>query len=295
MHEYFLGQWDRALEHFRRSAAAYRDVGDLLRSAAAKAFVFHIFLHRGEFANALAQAREHIRVGQEGAYSQVHAWGLQFLGDLQQVTGPLDEAISHLQQAAELFKAIPDYGGLVETMADLGQCYVRQRNLQQALPLLEESNRLIAERRLRSHHVVEARNGLAEAYLVTGAQTEGAELHAVLRKAKRACRGAVKAAKIFRDGLAEAACLQGTYAWFSGRTAVAQKWWQRSLAVAEELRARYDLGMTYLEIGRRAGDRTALERAEAIFAEIGATVDLTEAQKLLRGESARSAVPGGGS
>ena len=44
---------------------------------------------------------------------------------------------------------------------------------------------------------------------------------------------------------------------------------------------RYDLGMTYLEMGQRLKERGHLERAEAIFAEIGADWDLAKAREAL--------------
>ena len=44
---------------------------------------------------------------------------------------------------------------------------------------------------------------------------------------------------------------------------------------------RYELGMTHLEMGQRLKNRGHLERAEAIFAEIGANWDLLQARKAL--------------
>jgi hypothetical protein len=46
--------------------------------------------------------------------------------------------------------------------------------------------------------------------------------------------------------------------------------------------ARYDLGMTHLELGRRLSDDEHLKQAEAIFAEIGAEFDLAETRRLLQ-------------
>jgi len=45
---------------------------------------------------------------------------------------------------------------------------------------------------------------------------------------------------------------------------------------------RYDLGMVQLEIGQRMGNSIHLEKAEAIFAEIGAELDLARTRKLTR-------------
>ena len=51
--------------------------------------------------------------------------------------------------------------------------------------------------------------------------------------------------------------------------------------MAEQMGMRYDLAMTHLEMGRRLNDREHLDKAEAIFAEIGAKWDLAETRRLL--------------
>jgi len=64
--------------------------------------------------------------------------------------------------------------------------------------------------------------------------------------------------------------LQGTYNWLRNKPAAARKWWHKSLTEAERMGMRYDLGMIHLE------------KAEAIFAEIGAELDLAKAKELLQ-------------
>jgi hypothetical protein len=82
--------------------------------------------------------------------------------------------------------------------------------------------------------------------------------------------------------MVEAMRMKGTYEWLKGRLSSAEKWWQRSLKRAEELGMSYELGMTHLEMGQRLNDRSHLQKAEAIFTEIGAEFDLAQARKLLR-------------
>ena len=125
------------------------------------------------------------------------------------------------------------------------------------------------------------RNGLAEAYLVAAEQSDKVERAGWLKKARRACKDAQKQGKAFRPGLPEAVRLQGTYEWLRGKPGSAQKWWQRSLTLAEEMGMRYDEGLTHLEMGQRLGERAHLERAEAILAEIGAVWDLARACEAL--------------
>jgi hypothetical protein len=54
------------------------------------------------------------------------------------------------------------------------------------------------------------------------------------------------------------------------------------LSLANERGMRYQSGMTHLEMGRRFKDLEHLREAEAIFTEIGAEWDLSQAQKLLQ-------------
>jgi hypothetical protein len=47
------------------------------------------------------------------------------------------------------------------------------------------------------------------------------------------------------------------------------------------LGARWELGMTHLEMGRRLQQASHLQQAEVIFSDIGATLDAAEAREIL--------------
>jgi class 3 adenylate cyclase/tetratricopeptide (TPR) repeat protein len=285
-HESFLGKWDIALEHLQRSAAACWEAGDFRGWGAAIQLMSLMLCYKGDLTRALKETQELIRVGQDVADRQILAWGLDIQGRALRRVGALDQAAVSMQQAIELYKTIPDHNSIGCTSGDLGQFYLRQGKLNQTLAMLKEIEQLIPERGIRGAQAVHPLLGLTEAYLVAAEQAKEAERAGLLRKARRVCQAALKQCKIFRGGLPHAMRLQGTYEWLKGKPADAQKWWQWSLAVAEELGARYDLGMTYLEMGRRLGEQTHLERAEAIFTAIGATLDLAKAQELRqRGKS----------
>jgi len=105
--------------------------------------------------------------------------------------------------------------------------------------VFRETERLVAEHALRG--VNWTRTGIAEAQLVVAARR-----------------------------------LQGTLEWLDGHPDRARTWWQRSLHGAEEVGARYDMAMTNLEIGRRTGVVERLDRAEALFAELGSSFDIEQ-------------------
>lgn len=153
-----------------------------------------------------------------------------------------------------------------------------------ALGTLEASLRFKEENRVVEQHVNAAlRNGLAEAYLLAAEQSDNTARVDWLRKARRACRDALKQGKTHRPGSPEAMRLRGTYEWLRGKPAAARNWWQRSLALAQEIGQPYDLRVTHPDMGRRLGERAHLERAEAILAEIGAEWDLARAREALGG------------
>jgi hypothetical protein len=54
--------------------------------------------------------------------------------------------------------------------------------------------------------------------------------------------------------------------------------------VAERIGARYELALTWLEIGSRTGERGYLEDAEQVFSELGDELDLAHVRERL-GES----------
>jgi len=56
----------------------------------------------------------------------------------------------------------------------------------------------------------------------------------------------------------------------------------RSVTVATQLGTRYEAALTWLEMGRRLGDRTSLEQAIQVFTETGAEFDLAAARQCLQ-------------
>jgi hypothetical protein len=125
---------------------------------------------------------------------------------------------------------------------------------------------------------------LAEAFLVAIEQSIGSERSRSMRDGQLACGRALKAANAYaRYGVPDAMRLRGTYEWLATKPSAAQKWWARSLSLANEMGMRYQSGMTHLEMGRRLNDLEHLRQAEAIFTEIGAEWDLAQTRDVLQG------------
>ncbi len=281
-HEYLQGRWSTSLEYDQRAADAFRKAGDLRGWGVAIVIAAFALASQGNLTQSLAYSQDLIRLGQDGADLVVWCWGLSRQGAAQLVTGQLDEAITSLKKAIELAEAIPAHDMRVRVGVDLGRCYLRQGDLERALTMLEGTQRYSIEYKTRRQDLISPLwNGLAEAYLMAAERSDKTAKADWLKKARHACRAALKQGKAFRGGLPEAMKLRGRYEWLRDRPAAAQKWWQRSLVLAEEMAQPYDLGLIHLEIGEQLGDRAHLERAEAILAKIGAAWDLARARGAL--------------
>jgi class 3 adenylate cyclase/tetratricopeptide (TPR) repeat protein len=276
--------WDAVLEYGRRSTEALWETGNLRAWSGAIGIADAVLIWRGDFPRALIHGQEIAQLGRDSGDRLLLVGGLIRQGSVKQRLGRLEAAIAHLKEAVEVAEAVPYVSGRVNAGNALARCYLSQGQWQSALATLEANQRLIIEHKMRLHPVMHnvLFSSLAGTYLLAAEQSETVGRAAWLKKAGRACRAAMRYRKAFRPGKPEALRLQGCYEWLKGNTVQAQRWWQKSLAEAEALGMRYELGLTHLEIGQRLGEGVYLEKAEAIFTELGVELDLVRSRELLK-------------
>jgi hypothetical protein len=101
------------------------------------------------------------------------------------------------------------------------------------------------------------------------------------------------ALKIFRGfawsysfARSRASLYQGTYDWLSGKYRQAQKNWEKSLALAEDLEMPYEQALAHYEIGRHLNDgdpgrKQHLEQAADIFSQLDAAWNLKRVREAM--------------
>ena len=282
IHNMCLGNWGKAIEYGMKAAGVYQETGDLHGYGYVIYMATLAMVHQGNFAQALENSLKIVRSGQEGADPQVRCWGLACQGAVHRRLGQLNEAIDVLQEACELSVGTQDCRFRLFAGAELGRSYLRKGQFEQALTVLEDSHQFYIENRCISPTWLPFFNGLTEAYLLATEERDKSKRSGWMKKAKRSCQDALKHGKGFRGVMPEAMRFKGTYEWLKGNSSSAMKWWQRSIDLAEKMGQRYDLGMTYLEIGRRAEDNTLLQRAVDILTGLGAEWDLMMAKEAIK-------------
>jgi class 3 adenylate cyclase/tetratricopeptide (TPR) repeat protein len=243
--------------------------------------------YRGDFGEAIVHAEDLVRFGEDSNDVQARCWGLALAGWAQTVLGRLEEATASLEKSVQLADLIPDYLCGMIAGGNLGRCYLAQHDLERALRVLQEGQRVRLVHRVpgAGDRLLGALTG---AHLMSAELSGGARRSSLLRETKEALKKEISDGKAFGTGLPEALRHQGTYEWLKGRKTSARKWWLRGLAVAGAKDMQYQFGLTHFEIGTRLQDREYLEKAEIIFAGIGAEWDQTSTRRLLEELDARN-------
>lgn len=286
MCEYWTeGDLAAALRSCRRAVELYRDLGDTRRWATAMGLATYVPAERGELAQALAMSREMTRLGVETGDRLTEVWGQAWEAELLYLAGDLAAGEAGMRSTVDSMVAMMDFriGGKVA--GRLAACYLAQGRLEEAQALLDKHRALLRKYGIRGGNASSVILGLAAAALAAVEQSAETARGARLKTARSACRAALKQAKVDATAFVPAARSRGTYEWLRGRPRSAEKWWRTSLDHAAKLGTRYEGALTESEMGRRLGDRGALERAAAAFADMGAEHELARAVALQQGLS----------
>ncbi len=235
----------------------------------------------GNYDDGQKSGRDLIRFGEDAGDSATLCFGLEVLGCTQYLMGQLDEAISSLTEAIKLAEAVPDHATRICVGSELGKCYIRQNNLSAAMKTLGATEAYLNQHDMKYYFTsVFLRSALAEAHLFAAETSSGSERNAWLKQSKRSCKNALRSSnRYFRPLRPEAMRLQGTYKWLRGRREAAEKWWNKSLTLADSMGMPHYSGLAHFELGTRLGYRNHLEEASAIFERIGGAFDLLEVSR----------------
>jgi class 3 adenylate cyclase/tetratricopeptide (TPR) repeat protein len=281
-HEFYQGDIDGSIESTNRSLEFYSKAGDIRLTGQVKAvFALGIF-QKGDLSQLAMIGEELIRLGQESNVAVSWCHGLHFQGMILRLQGKMDQAIHIQKQASQMAEKIMDFQSQVLTRAELVLCYLYKGLLAEALPLLTElEDCKRGYNFLLPHVIIRIIYAQMTAYLTAAEGSSGADRDKWLRESNRVCGELTKFSKSFPVYLSEALFFKGKYEWLWGKTDKARRNWHSSLAEAESLGMSYDLAMTHFELGYRFGDREHLEKAGAIFSDIGAEYDAARTRKLL--------------
>jgi tetratricopeptide (TPR) repeat protein len=243
-----------------------------------------VLCYQGKLSEALDRVHEMAPIGEEGNIRLVQCFRGESMGNTLIHMGRYGEVEPYLKESIQLAESIPSPANIIFSGGLLGRCYLYQGKFTSALETLHATQKTYQEFNPRRRYRLPFVNSLAEMYLFAAENPEIAPEHVRsewLAMARDACRDAMKVARACRMGLPEAMRLQGTYEWLRGRRRAAERWWRRGLSFAVQNGICYDEAMIRLEMGCRQGEREHLEKAAALFEEMGSEYNLGRARGAL--------------
>jgi len=273
------GRFDSAMEHLKASIGVWQELSNKVQLAKDRMNLGILAFETGDWPLAQASYLEALKTQERIGDRFQLAMTCGNLGDLYCHLGDFEEGLAYARRGLEIFKELEAYPGIVFAHTVLATLFWRQGDLEQARTELLEACRLIKEQKAPGFEATVGR-WLAQVYLTEGDVTQ-AEAETRALRALTAEELSVEAEPVQR--------LWGQVLATQGKLAEAQQVLQDSLARLEQRREPYQTGCTLLALARvlaqmegRAGEaRAHAERAREIFADLGARLDLQEAEELI--------------
>ncbi len=280
--------WPAAEDKLRRAAEVGRLSGDRrLREEAVAVLGITLF-----FASRFTESRAQFESVKTAAHFsnnvQIQAWGRFGMAGFHLRAGDADDARQQLlevedwvQLSATASEVLWSHGMLALSWFRLGEFERAEALADTLLPYIQKLP--------VAYWVQHSLAALCEVYLLLWEQAAGDSVRCKLlkRKANIACTAMRRFSWSFAFGRPHAQLWDGLLAHLSGRTASAQRHWERCIAVAQAQSMPWEAALAQREYGRslELADPHRLEwlgRATAALEELGATWDLDRAERSKR-------------
>jgi tetratricopeptide (TPR) repeat protein len=206
--------------------------------------------------------------------------------------------IEMLRDALKLFDQNVDRISQIGTYGLLATTYLRMEQFDSALEAAAgamQLARLIGSP--TGYYALRGYSGTAMTFLTCwesaswetgqGSETgQGADRASLQKQARCACRALRRYARVFPIGRPSAWLCRGLYQSCTGHPRAAIRYWEKSIAAAQQFGMTYDEAQAHFELGRHqpSGDslrREHLHRARDLFTQLQATYELGRTESLL--------------
>jgi tetratricopeptide (TPR) repeat protein len=285
-----LGRWMDAKAMLEESAALYDQLVLPRGQIESRSLLAKVHYHQGQFVQAQNLYQEALTISQQqGDFTGEH-WSLMGLVECTLCLGqPLtDTTMTQLARANSLqTKVMIGRADMIRYFGVLAQVQLHRGEYNQALEAAQTGLRLIRQKPFAGLWTMDGYAGVAETFLSLLERgkakhellTEQAMLKAHAWKAWQAMQAF---SRIFPIAQSRTSLYQGWYDWITDKRSQANRAWQKGLRRAERFGLPYEQARTHHEIGRHQGDaadgKAHLQRANAIYAELGISVEAFEPQ-----------------
>ncbi|MDT5122877.1 MAG: hypothetical protein QOC96_2359 [Acidobacteriota bacterium] len=139
------GEYDKALEYFKRALKIAEEIGDLLGAAYSLGEIGIIHQVRGEYDKALENFERVLKISEELDDALSTAISLHQIGVIYSVRNENDKALEYFKRSLKIVEEIGDRGRISESLHQIGTVYYLQNENDKALKYLERSLNIAEE------------------------------------------------------------------------------------------------------------------------------------------------------
>ena len=277
-----VGNWTRAREGLVEGLGIAERLGDQRRWGELAAGLAVVMYFQGEFDRLVGWEAEMQEMASHADDPQRQAHVILARTWYLMPQGRTDLAVQELQEATRLLAGRGSRTDEIIIHGVLALAHWRRRDTEHARRAAQHAASLIAQSRPTAAYMLEGYAGVTEVYQelwMAGDQTAA-------RPAQQARTALRRLARTFRTARPRARLYEGLAAHHLGRRRQAVAAWTTSLNTAERLAMPYEQGRAHYELGRHLppghpGRQAHLRRACELFADIGASYELTHARAAL--------------
>lgn len=275
------GLYDEAQGFFERCMAHFERLGDIKEYAMALNGLQHTHYYRGDYRTALKVNHRYYGIAERiGDYYAMSAADIYFAQCHREI-GDLEEAQAFAARAAATARERQIWFNYCSALNEMGANALDLRDPAAALVHLREARRLHEENAFLRQYIVPLYANLAQAlideYVQHRHEWTPAQRRRSLGAIGRAARRALSRTAQWRTHQPAALRVMAHYHALRGRGDRAARWFERSIAVAEELGRRfeqalglYSYGIHRSQAGEDRRSRGLLESAYQKFTDLGA-------------------------
>jgi tetratricopeptide (TPR) repeat protein len=292
------GHWAHAEALIDGAAAAAASLGDQRQWITSQAILAVLRHYQGQFQPAVALNVQVYQAARQIDNLVQQGWGLYTQAESYIRMGRTAEALVLLEQALSIVAGDTKRTAQIRIYGSFAAAYWRHAHPTLARQMADKALEMMARAPTNVYSALEAYAGVAEVYLglweqelQTAVDSVHAPLSADVRAgAQQACQMVRRYARLFPIGRPRACLWQGWWYWLTGRAEQATRLWHQGLAAAQHFQMPYEQGLTYYELGRHLPRsdpqrQVYLQRAIAVFENLGAAYDAAQARDVLRGVS----------
>lgn len=248
---YYASQWDKAIKYSKEAYEELERLGDPWENSFSVAHLTFSYFNKGEIQESERYSKKTYELYKSMGNPMIQ--GLGFLARMKYIQGNTRQAMEIIEDAVKIGTMSYDHLALAVCLKDAGYVYLENKDYGKAMALVQKGVDLITKHHLRCDYFADIYTNLTRCHmgkLLNFGDMARENNKAARKEAGKSLKKGINWAKKYRNHLGYAYRVAGQFYWALGKRRKSFNFMKKSIRILQKLGARYELGLTYYELGR---------------------------------------------